>query len=105
MSAIQVWKAQTVIYRCKTCRVARRVEYTPMQQPRGVWISATGGGGPTVYGGDVANGVCSCGRMMDYGVLVARLRPEIVCDRRRTSALGSSCDCSCGGVNHGIGYR
>lgn len=29
---------------------------------------------------------------------------EIVCDSRCQFAVGPSCDCSCGGPNHGIGY-
>ena len=32
-----------------------------------------------------------------YGRFVA----EIVCGSKCTGAIGNSCDCSCGGVNHG----
>jgi hypothetical protein len=38
---------------------------------------------------------------MDYGQLKATMRPECPCDGRCTGARGHSCDCSCGGANHG----
>lgn len=107
----------TIIYNCKRCKTGKRVEY-PLEmrkghfsridsngtaQPASVWIQSCGGGRLTVYGGDVEFGICSgCNRMMTFGVLKAFLRPDHKCDARCTSARGHNCECSCGGVNHGI---
>lgn len=52
---------------------------------------------------------CSCGsKVADHmgRVVQSRLRIEYdapACDYRCTGAMGPSCDCSCGGVNHGSG--
>lgn len=110
-----------VIYNCKPCKTARRVEYTRKpnvwnknllvrtdgsgnQVTSGVWIERCGGGKPTVYGGDPL-GVCSgCGKAMTYGQLTASLRPEVKCNAVCQHARGFSCDCSCNGKNHGMGW-
>ncbi len=107
----------TYIYNCKRCRRGRRVEY-PLGSakrgfsrmdasgsvlPGGIWIQACGGGPPTIYGGDLENGICSdCQKMMSFGELKAIFRPDHKCDARCTSARGHHCECSCGGANHGI---
>ena len=110
-----------IIYNCKRCKVGRRVEY-PVRQPRcprsvfarqdaagrlftpGAWISSCGGGKPTVYGGDPL-GLCpSCGKVMAFDALVATTRAEVRCDARCLGARGHTCDCSCGGKNHGAGW-
>jgi hypothetical protein len=106
---------KTVIYNCKRCKVARRVEYPihlshgdyrvdskGQHQPSSVWISACGGGKPTVYGGDTKMGICSsCGKMMTPGILKGYLKPEHVCNGICMSSRGPNCECSCGGANHG----
>jgi hypothetical protein len=111
-------KPVTYIYNCKKCKIAKRVEYNmktewePARYYRidsqgkraypGIWITAIGGGKPTEYGGDIESGLCSkCGGLMQPGILKGRLNPEHVCDARCTGARGASCDCSCGGANHG----
>lgn len=105
----------TVIYNCKRCRKARRVEYPitmhgghyridakGQQQPATVYIQAYGGGRPTVYGGDVEMGICDgCGKMMQPGLLKGFVRPEHICDARCMGSRGPNCECSCGGANHG----
>ena len=95
----------TVIYNCKRCKIGKRVEYPLGTHSAGfyrlglngeyipscVWIQASGGGKPTVYGGDTEFGVCAqCNRMMDYGHLKAFLKPEQPCDARCTGALRPS---------------
>lgn len=105
-----------VIYHCKKCKTAKRVEYIQEKKsiyrinskgqrvPAGIWIMACGGGKPTVYGGDVENGLCpTCGKMMKYGEIKA-VTTDHVCDARCTNATGHKCECSCGGVNHGLAY-
>ena len=107
-----------VIYNCKRCKTARRVEYMEgkpgylyrvssngRQVPAGVWIKACGGGKPTVYGGDTEVGLCvTCGRAMEYGEVAGRFNPEHKCDARCTSARGHNCECQCGGENHGAAW-
>jgi hypothetical protein len=110
-------KMATVIYNCKQCKVGKRVEY-PIEQGKGyffrmdsrgqlipssVWIDACGGGRPTIYGGDTEMGICStCRKMMSCGTLKAHYRPEVKCSAICTGARGHTCDCSCGGKNHGV---
>jgi hypothetical protein len=80
-----------------------RIDSTGKAIPAAVWIQSCGGGRPTVYGGDTEMGICStCDKMMSYGVLKAFLNPDHKCDARCTSARGHNCECSCGGVNHGV---
>jgi hypothetical protein len=105
-----------VIYNCKRCEIGKRVEYplgdsrsghyrvdsNGKRIPAAVWIRSAGGGKPTLYDGDTENGLCrNCGKMMDFGQLKASLRPEVKCSAICTNARGHSCDCSCGGANHG----
>lgn len=109
----------TIIYNCKRCKKGKRVEYPIEQQkgyfsridsngsgqPAGVWINSCGGGRPTVYGGDVEMGICAdCKKMMSFGQLKARYREDVKCSGICTHARGASCDCSCGGKNHGSGF-
>lgn len=111
----------TMIYNCKRCKIGRRVEYPVRIQsfsgrmcfyreeagkriPAGVWVESCGGGRPTVYGGDPL-GVCPrCSKKMSYAFLVATTRLGVPCDARCTGARGHTCDCSCGGKNHGAGW-
>lgn len=43
--------------------------------------------------------------LMNVRVVKGTLNPDHVCDSRCTSAKGHTCDCSCGGANHGADYR
>ena len=57
------------------------------------------------YGGD-PQGLCDrCRRPMTYGLLQATRNDAVRCDARCTGARGHSCDCSCGGENHGMAWR
>lgn len=74
-------------YRCHDCRAVMAIEVK-------VDLSA----------------VCSCGGKIKYmGYVRAGFssmlddRSECPCDARCTNAPGPSCDCSCGGKNHGTG--
>lgn len=109
---------KTYLYNCKRCKLGKRVEYDYSESARsfvrtaadgkrygpGIWIDRIGGGLPTVYGGDPI-GLCDgCGKKMDYSPLSATLRPEVKCNGICIHARGGSCDCSCGGANHGTGW-
>lgn len=106
----------TVIYNCQTCKLGKRIEY-PIEIrenfyrkegsktiPCGIWIQAIGGNKPTIYGGDLKGLCSSCGKAMKYGFLRANLVPSIPCGSKCLTARGPSCDCSCGGENHGGGH-
>jgi len=68
----------------------------------GAWIQSHGGGNPTIYGGDPL-GICAdCNRLMACGKLKGIFNPEIKCGGQCKSARGHTCECSCGGLNHGI---
>lgn len=109
------------LYNCKRCKVGRRVEYTEYTRPvsrydrgrwgrrdaggvyvpAGAWITAIGGGRPTEYGGDPL-GLCpKCGHLMTGKPVEGRVVESVPCDARCTGARGHTCDCSCGGKNHG----
>ena len=45
---------------------------------------------------------CTCGRQVTLR-RVSAAKTDHVCDSRCTSAKGHSCECSCGGANHGMG--
>jgi hypothetical protein len=108
------------LYNCKRCKTARRVEYpekrgfgrkisgrtdsTGKWREPGVWITAIGGGRPTVYVGDVEMGICpTCHKMMEYGEIKAVVSAH-VCDARCMGSRGRICECSCGGANHGSAW-
>jgi hypothetical protein len=44
-------------------------------------------------------------RLISWRQVDGVLNPDHVCDARCTSARGHSCECSCGGANHGKAYE
>ena len=44
---------------------------------------------------------CPCGGEFWLQPVKGHMKPEVSCDARCTGAKGFSCDCSCGGKNHG----
>ena len=100
----------TVIYNCKKCKVGRRVGY-PHRDSRGSFYR-TAEDGRMVYPGRAfgpaderkGDGVCTCGRFMDWDRLEAHFSESVRCDARCTNARGHKCECSCSGENHGAGW-
>lgn len=45
-----------------------------------------------------------CNRFMDCKRINGKVNDSVLCDRRCTGAHGYSCECSCGGANHGIDH-
>jgi hypothetical protein len=82
-------------YRCNDCLTVAvtEVELKPVYNDRGYAEYAT----------------CdACGGNCEYmgktsGSFMVRTQLECPCDGRCTGAIGPSCDCSCGGENHGSG--
>jgi hypothetical protein len=97
----------TAIYNCKRCKVGRRVAYSAGRESNGYrsWPYRIDDRGARQFPGGDPLGMCpSCARPMQYGMLTATVREEVKCDARCTGARGHSCDCSCGGRNHGSGW-
>ena len=73
------------ILRCRTCKAHRRVE-----------------SGETIESLNRAPYVVCCSDMMHPRMLKACVVPDVVCSAICTGAKGHTCDCSCGGKNHGV---
>lgn len=72
------------ILRCRTCKAHRRVEP-----------------GETLESCNKAPHVVCCENTMVPNMLKARFVSDVVCSAICTGAKGHTCDCSCGGKNHG----
>lgn len=88
-----------LIYRCRKCKAARRIEMIGERVYAGYgryevrYRRVDGNSGPEIC----------CGRPMTGNMLRATLRPEVKCNAKCTGAVGFICDCSCGGKNHASG--
>ena len=101
-----------VTYRCKPCAVtiqvlfslaATRYYYPDGKNSKGPQIFTAPDGSNTRH---IPGKSCpSCAKNMDFHAIKGRTVDSIACDARCTNAKGHSCDCSCGGANHGSGYR
>ena len=108
---IKTVKNETVLYNCKKCKVAKRVEYPRKNKQgyivtAGIWITYINPHEKIIeYGGDVENGLCfNCGEMMKYSAVKGYLNPDIKCNGKCMSARNGNCECSCGGKNHGLNW-
>lgn len=91
-------------HKCKTCGIktsgrtygqdARRAKGDPKR--RGDVYSTPAG--------DLVLDCRRCGRALYASQVRGRVVPEIPCGPRCLAATGTSCDCSCGGANHGAGH-
>ncbi len=108
-----------VLYRCKPCRrTVRRFVWVRTSSCR--WFSASvqrmaSSTTRTVYDADgrhvytddgrfalpVPMVDCQCGRQMKQTPVRGRYVADIPCTAKCVAAVGPSCDCSCGGKNHG----
>ena len=48
--------------------------------------------------------VCTCGRDVYPETVNGTMNPDVKCSARCQDATGPSCECSCGGENHGAGH-
>ena len=46
---------------------------------------------------------CACGRSFYMAPVKGVIKADVACDARCTEAKGHSCECACGGRNHGAG--
>ena len=90
----------TAMHRCSTCNTVTRVEYRKEMRAIGY------GRKEAVYfrqadGVKHVQPVRCCGRDTGWNWLKAVMNVAVKCDARCTHARGFSCECSCGGENHG----
>jgi hypothetical protein len=55
------------------------------------------------FGRFMTDGCPTCGRIVKLSHVLGATSPK-ECDARCMNAVGPSCDCSCGGANHGAGH-
>lgn len=68
--------------RCRSCKKAHRVDaayWTPFA-------------------------TCECGATVKLQPVIGTHDEHIACGAKCRNAVGPSCDCSCGGANHGINH-
>lgn len=83
--------------RCEICKGAKRtVTSQPLKCQRCTAIYSKWVGGEKI-------GYQGYPRAMRVKRIVG-IVTDHVCDPRCTSAIGSKCECSCGGANHGMAY-
>ena len=68
--------------RCRSCKKAHRVDATS-------WIFSV---------------KCECGTTVKLAPVVGSYDEHVNCGAKCRNAVGPSCDCSCGGANHGINH-
>ena len=106
----------TYLGKCKTkgCKHATHVDFADVQildsahRAEGVLITEQGAPYDSARP-FILNGVNVAARCPEHGVyrlqlVKGRLAPDHKCDARCTTATGPSCDCSCGGENHGMAH-
>lgn len=103
--------------RCKACKRGARAEltetvhravqtYTSVQGARlerSVYSYSYDGGRPSKDRTKVVRGACTCGAQVSLKRVMGVVNDH-VCDARCMGATGPSCECSCGGKNHGSGH-
>jgi len=101
----------TVIYNCKRCKLGKRVDYSAGREKSGQysWPFRLDDAGRRVFPGanqtGNGDGTCpGCSKEMAWNYLKAVLVVEHKCDARCSEARGHSCECACGGKNHGKGW-
>ena len=106
-------RAVRVIFRCRACKTTTQrqvLRSTRSQLPRtvgGVYYPGRSSE-PTYHGGDGRQisllVVCACGRQVWGRPVEGRYSAAHKCGARCLSATGTSCECQCGGQNHGAGH-
>lgn len=108
--------ATHLIGKCKKCKHATRVAATDVQDldsrkknAAGELLDSRTGLAYNPARPFILNGVQVAARCPDHGVyglraLHGRTVETIACTAKCRNATGPSCDCSCGGANHGAGH-
>lgn len=108
------------LYRCKPCDRAARLVFTRELERSTTTLPAGGGLRTTTRvvsctlasqvpdglrtesrGRDGVALICACGRQMAAADVKGTRNPDKPCGARCLASHGPTCDCSCGGANHG----
>lgn len=103
---MSVQTTSTYIGKCKKCRTSLRVDYDAIQDLTPDQYKARDF---DTTGAFMIYRVQPFGYCEEHGPFVikflkGRYSPERQCDARCMGATGPSCDCSCGGANHGANH-
>lgn len=100
----------------KCCKRTVRIEVT-REEPTKIWRHSSGQGFKLDNGWLVPLGsyhdVCFCGckskqyngqQQWSFRAVIGRIKENHKCDARCLNSKGHSCECACGGKNHGAGH-
>lgn len=97
-------RAARYLGRCRSCKrgvTALVTQWANELQPDR-WRNREGEG-YTLHNGVYAD--CpDCGRGVLLEGVQGRYKPEVRCSDKCRNAIGPSCDCECGGINHGCNH-
>lgn len=101
-------KIQRIFIKCYECKKTYAVEYR--EELRGKWIYLlhdTPDGAVDHYKDPLYKQCPSCQgqRLKCIWLKHIKVVETTACDRRCTKAAGDTCNCSCGGANHGIDHK
>jgi hypothetical protein len=82
------------MFRCRCGKVERRT----YQEHEHGYLLLDG------RGEDISNERCACGRLYQINQIRGRTKPAVVCAAKCMESKGHTCECSCGGKNHGASY-
>jgi len=98
--------------KCKACKAPRKVVGQPglKHTARSVRCAFDLGGGTIVCAtaGSFSDGcfmTCPCGKRFPVRPVRGTHNPDKACSARCQSATGPSCECACGGDNHGASHE
>lgn len=93
---------------CGACRAKFSALVTVVKADAAPWIAYLTQGGAVYFAwpNDATRLVydCACGRSRLAHQVVGKVVADKKCDERCTGAIGQSCECSCGGLNHGAAH-
>lgn len=97
------------ILRCKVCGATARVDVGPDSNgfdvaPAALARMAAVGGSPVFGAMASLDNLFCCGRRVSRVSVRGVFRPSHKCDARCLNSKGGTCECACGGKNHGAGY-
>lgn len=97
--------------KCKRCKRRASVLAHDMRQlfrgPDGDWwnLYVDEAGCPLKFNNGRIVVWCACGHFVKCEPVRGRFKADHKCDARCLNAKGHSCECACGGKNHGAGYE
>ena len=88
------------IYRCKSCKAVKTIKHGESIRD---WLQNISMEADKNWCGYSACPICGQ-KWCFTGYEVTGIKSDHVCDARCTGAIGKRCECSCGGLNHGMAH-